>query len=41
MEIPSMLPLLSSPFTHFFLPSLLFFKSSGPWGIVLSYQKQY
>jgi hypothetical protein len=25
-EIPSMLPLLSSPFTHFFLPSLLFFK---------------
>jgi hypothetical protein len=27
MEIPSMLPLLSSPFSHFFLPSLLFLKS--------------
>ena len=27
-----MLPLLSSPFTHFLLPSLLFFKSSGAWG---------
>jgi N-methylhydantoinase B len=26
-QIPSMLPLLSSPFSHFFLPSLLFFKS--------------
>ena len=25
-EFPSMLPLLSSPFSHFFLPSLLFFK---------------
>ena len=27
MEIPSMLPLLSSLFSHFFLPSLLFLKS--------------
>ena len=27
MGIPSMLPLLSSPFSHFFLPSLLFLKS--------------
>ena len=26
-RIPSMLPLLSSPFSHFFLPSLLFLKS--------------
>src|SRR5262249_58548410 len=26
-EILSMLPLLSSPFSHFFLPSLLFLKS--------------
>jgi hypothetical protein len=26
-EFPSMLPLLSSPFSHFFLPSLLFLKS--------------
>jgi len=24
-KFPSMLPLLSSPFAHFFLPSLLFF----------------
>jgi hypothetical protein len=27
MQIPSMLPLLSSPFSHLFLPSLLFLKS--------------
>jgi hypothetical protein len=33
MQIPSMLPLLSSPFIHFFLPSLLFFHSGGIWEI--------
>src|SRR6516165_9508180 len=37
MKNPSMWPRLSSPFTHFFLPSLLFFKSSRTWGTFLSY----
>jgi hypothetical protein len=34
MQIPSMLPLLSSPFCTFFLPSILFFKGCVTWEIL-------
>jgi hypothetical protein len=34
MQIPSMLPLLSSPFCTFFLPSILFFKGCVTWAIL-------
>jgi len=38
-KIPSMLPLLSSPFAHFFLPSVLFF-TYRPYSLENTYSAQ-